>query len=129
MNLLFLDAYFEPETIADTHLEKDLLAGLVNTNNKINVICPVPTRGIGEKTRKEYKHRKRENQYDGKIKIRRFGAPKEGKNPLLRAFRYFWCNLRTYQVAVRMKKVDAVFSNSTPPTQGMMSAIIAKRLS
>lgn len=129
MNLLFLDAYFEPETIAYTHLEKDLLAGLVDANNKIKVICPVPTRGISEKTRKEYKHRTNENQYDGKIRIRRFWAPKEGKNPVIRAFRYFWCNLRTYQIAVKIKNVDTVFSNSTPPTQGMLSAMIAKRLS
>ena len=129
MNLLFLDAYFEPETIAYTHLEKDLLAGLVDADNKIKVICPVPTRGISERTRKEYKHQKNENQYDGKIKIRRFWASKEGKNPFIRAFRYFWCNLRTYQIAVKINNVDTVFSNSTPPTQGMLSAMVAKRLS
>ena len=44
MNLLFLDAYFEPETIAYTHLEKDLLEGLVRENSRIQIICPMPTR-------------------------------------------------------------------------------------
>ena len=49
MNILFLDAYFEPEQIAFTHLEQDLLEELVNKGHEIYVICPIPTRGI-EKT-------------------------------------------------------------------------------
>ena len=56
-------------------------------------------------------------------------APQEGKNPLGRAFRYFWCNFRTYQIAVKNKDIDIVFSNSTPPTQGALSALVARRLS
>jgi len=37
--------------------------------------------------------------------------------------------LRTYQIAARYNHVDVVFSNSTPPTQGCLSAMTAKRLS
>lgn len=129
MNLLFLDAYFEPETIAYTHLEKDLLEGLVRENSRIQIICPTPTRGISEKIRREYKGRKHETLYSGRVKVRRFWAPQEGKNPIIRAFRYFWCNLRTYQVALKATNIDMVFSNSTPPTQGMLSAMTAKKLS
>ena len=129
MNLLFLDAYFEPETIAYTHLEKDLLEGLVRENSRIQIICPTPTRGISEKIRREYKRRKHETLYSGRVKVRRFWAPQEGKNPIIRAFRYFWCNLRTYQVALKATNIDMVFSNSTPPTQGMLSAMTAKKLS
>ena len=58
MNLLFLDAYFEPEAIAYTHLEKDLIQGLIEKNNNIQIICPVPTRGITDSVREEYKNRK-----------------------------------------------------------------------
>ncbi len=129
MNLLFLDAYFEPETIAYTHLENDLLEGLVRENNKVQIICPTPTRGISDSVKTEYKNRKYEELYGGKVQVRRFWAPQEGKNPIIRAFRYFWCNLRTYQIASKVKNVDAVFSNSTPPTQGMLSAMTAKKLS
>ena len=129
MNLLFLDAYFEPETIAYTHLEKDLLEGLVRENSRIQIICPTPTRGISEKIRREYKRRKHEMLYSGRVKVRRFWAPQEGKNPIIRAFRYFWCNLRTYQIALKATNIDMVFSNSTPPTQGMLSAMTAKKLS
>lgn len=129
MNLLFLDAYFEPETIAYTHLEKDLLEGLVKDNNRVQVVCPTPTRGVSAQIREEYKNRKNEKLYGGKVRVRRFWAPREGKNPIVRAFRYFWCNFRSYQIAMRVKNVDIVFSNSTPPTQGMLSAMVAKKLS
>lgn len=129
MNLLFLDAYYEPETIAYTHLEKDLLEGLAEEKNQIQIICPIPTRGISAQIRKKYKRRKHEKMYDGRVKIKRFWAPKEGKNPIIRAFRYFWCNFRTLQMAARIKNVDVVFSNSTPPTQGMLSVRVAGKLS
>lgn len=129
MNLLFLDSYFEPETIAYTHLEKDLLEGLVKGNNRVQIICPTPTRGVSEQIREEYKERKNEKLYGGKVKVRRFWAPQEGKNPIVRAFRYFWCNIRSYQIAMRAKNVGIVFSNSTPPTQGMLSTMVSKKLS
>lgn len=129
MNLLFLDSYFEPETIAYTHLEKDLLEGLVKGNSRVQIICPIPTRGVSDEIREEYKHRKNEKLYESRVKVRRFWAPQEGKNPIVRAFRYFWCNVRSYQIAMREKKVDIVFSNSTPPTQGILCAIVSKKLS
>lgn len=129
MNLLFLDSYFEPETIAYTHLEKDLLEGLVKENSKVQVICPTPTRGVSAQVREEYKGRKSEKLYSGKVRVWRFWAPQEGKNPIIRAFRYFWCNFRSYYFAVRVKNTDLVFSNSTPPTQGLLSTLVAKRLS
>lgn len=129
MNLLFLDAYYEPETIAYTHLERDLIEGLLSDGHNINIICPTPTRGIDKETREKYKNKKLEKKYNGSVTVRRFIAPQEGKNPLGRAFRYFWCNFRTYQIAVKNRDIDIVFSNSTPPTQGALSALVARRLS
>ena len=129
MNILFLDAYFEPETIAYTHLEKDLIEGLIADGQKIRIICPTPTRGISDEVREIYKRIKSESKYDGAVIVERFWAPQEGKNPLIRAFRYFWCNLRTYQKAVKQNNIDVVFSNSTPPTQGALSGLVAKKLS
>ena len=129
MNILFLDAYYEPESIAYTHLEKDLIEGLIADGHKIHIICPNPTRGISDEIREQYKKIKSESKYDGSVIVERFWAPQEGKNPLIRAFRYFWCNLRTYQKAVKQRDVDVVFSNSTPPTQGALSGLVAKKLS
>lgn len=127
MNLLFLDAYFEPETIAYTHLEKDLIQGLIEKNNNIQIICPVPTRGITDSVREEYKNRKNDEFCEGRVKVRRFWAPKERKNPIMRAFRYFWCNFRACQIGKRVD-ADIVFSNSTPPTQGALCAIVTKKI-
>lgn len=129
MNILFLDAYYEPESIAYTHLEKDLIEGLIADGHKIRIICPTPTRGINDEVREQYKKIKSESKYDGAVIVERFWAPQEGKNPLIRAFRYFWCNLRTYQKAVKQRNIDSVFSNSTPPTQGALSGLVAKKLS
>ena len=129
MNILFLDAYYEPESIAYTHLEKDLIEGLIADGHKIRIICPTPTRGISDEVREQYKKIKSESKYDGAVIVERFWAPQEGKNPLVRAFRYFWCNLRTYQKAGKQRNIDVVFSNSTPPTQGALSGLAAKKLS
>lgn len=129
MNILFLDAYYEPEKIAYTHLERDLIEGLISDGHKIKIICPTPTRGIDKETREKYKNKIFEEKYNGSVAVNRFKAPQEGKNPIVRAFRYFWCNFRTYQIALKNKNVDVVFSNSTPPTQGAISGIVARKLS
>ena len=129
MNVLFLDAYYEPEKTAYTHLESDLIEGLISDGHKIKIICPTPTRGIDKETREKYKNKMFEEKYNGSVTVSRFKAPQEGKNPIVRAFRYFWCNFRTYQIALKNKNIDVVFSNSTPTTQGAISGIVARKLS
>lgn len=128
MRILFLDAYFYPEQIAFSHLENDLLEGFINNGHRIEVLCPVPTRGIDYESIRKYKRIKEESLYNNYVHVTRFSAPQERKNPLIRALRYFWCNLRTYQIGIRYKEIDAVFSNSTPPTQGWIAGKVAKRL-
>lgn len=128
MNILFLDAYFQPEQIAFTHLEDDLIQGLVDAGHTIRVVCPTPTRGVSDETAARYKSIKREEMYGGRVLVTRFSAPREGKNPLIRALRYFWCNLRTYQIGKKEKGIDAVFADSTPPTQGWIAGKTAKKL-
>lgn len=129
MNLLLINAYFTPEVIAFTHLEKDLIEGLLSAGHRLSVLCPTPTRGIDAETARVYRSIKNEEIYDGCVSVRRFFAPREGRNPLVRAFRYFWCNLRQYQLGKRYTDIDVVFCVSTPPTQGWLCAKVAKRLS
>ena len=128
MKILFLDAYFEPEQIAFTHLENDLLEGLVKAGHDVEIVCPTPTRGITREVAREYGNKKSEYMFNGHVHVTRFWAPQEGKNPIVRALRYFWCNIRTYHIGVRSKGVNSVFSNSTPPTQGWIAGKVAKRL-
>jgi len=129
MRILFLDAYFEPEQIAFTHLEKDLLEGLVQAGHEIEIVCPTPTRGVSAEVAKEYKKIKTETLYDGHVHVTRFSTPQEGKNPVVRALRYFWCNLRSYQIGKNIKNIDVVFENSKPQTKGMLGVMVAKSLS
>ena len=126
MNILFVNAYFYPENIAFSHLEKDIIEGLQKAGHEIIVICPTPTRGVSDEVYREYKHRKAE-EING-IKVRRYAAPREGKNPIIRAFRYIWSNLREYMIGKRYRDVDAVFAVSTPPTQGWIAGKLAKKL-
>lgn len=128
MRILFVNAYFMPETIAFSHLEKDLIEGLISAGHEIEVICPTPTRSVTNEVYKQYKNIKQEEIYDGKVHVRRFSAPREGKNPIVRAFRYLWCNLREYQIGKKYKGIDAVFAVSTPPTQGMLAGKLGKKL-
>lgn len=127
MKILFLDAYFHPEIIAYTHLEKDIISGLLE-NNSVTVVSPSPTRGISDEVAKKYAKIKSETLPNG-VNIRRFASPREGRNPLIRAFRYFWCGYRHYAVGIKERDTDAVFAASTPPTQGAVAAMVAKKLS
>ena len=129
MKILFLDAYFEPEMIAYTHLEKDLIEGLTGRGHEIFVVCPTPSRGVSKETREEYKRKLREDLYGGLVHVRRFKAPKEGRNPIGRLIRYVLCNVKTYFIAKKYKDVDVVFANSTPPTQGRLAGLVKRKLS
>ena len=102
MKILFLNAYFYPESIAFSHLEKDIIESLVEAGHTIEVLCPIPTRNVSDEVRREYKSKKTETMYDGKVNVRRFWAPSEKKGTLIRAFRYFWCNLRQYSLGKRL---------------------------
>lgn len=126
MKILFINAYFKPEIIAFSHLEEDIIKGLIDDGNVIEIICPIPTRGIAADVYRKYKTIKTEKMYGGKVSVRRFWAPKETKNPLMRAFRYLWCNLREYQIGRNYKNINAIFAVSTPPTQGFLAGKLAQ---
>lgn len=117
--ILFLDAYFLPENTSYTHLENDLIEGLIESGYSVHVVCPSPTRNVSEE---EAKNWKREGTlFGGRVQVTRFPVLREKKNPVLRAFRYFLCNRRTYRQAKRIGDVDAIFCNSTPPIQGLIA--------
>ena len=126
MRILFLDAYFYPENIAFSHIEEDVMDSLIRAGHRITVVCPTPCRGICEDVIREYRNKKAE-VYRG-IHIERYRAPREGKNPVLRAFRYFWCNVRGNSVAKKHRDTDVIFAVSTPPTQGYYAGKLAKKL-
>lgn len=127
MNILIPDAYFWPEKIAFTHLEEDLLKLFIDDGHNVTVLCPIPTRGIDKATRIEFRTRFKD-RIDG-VDVIRFWAPQEGRNPLIRALRYFWCNFRQLQIGKKLTETDIIFAVSTPPTQGLMASKLKRMLS
>lgn len=129
MKFLGLYAYYLPEKVASSHLFEDLNAAIEENKLNFTVITPVPTRGLDNRERKANSQKFNELTNAGFVEVKRFKFFKEGKNPILRSLRYLLMNIIEYDKAIREKNVDVVFSNSTPPTQGALSAIVAKKLS
>lgn len=129
MKILRLQAYCFPERMASAHLICDLYEACAAEKIETVVYTPTPTRGIDQATRDKYKKIKYEEQYNGYVVIHRFAMFREGNNPLQRAFRYILCNIAQYWMGVHEKNANIVFGASTPPTQGILCALTAKRLS
>lgn len=128
MKVLFLNAYFIPEQTAFTHLEHDLIEGILNDDddNEIYVLTPIPTRGITRIIRKKYCKVYEDEMYEGKVHVKRFWAPQEGANFILRISRYLICNFQAYRYRKKYMDIDVILAPSTPPTQGILASKIAK---
>lgn len=127
--ILKLAAYYAPEQFANWHLIEDLEHALINDNYLMDVYTPMPTRGIDKETRKRYQAIPIEKKLDNRVHIYRFPLMREKRNPIVRALRYIIGNIRQYHRAIKTNDVDLVFCDSTPPTQGMLCAMVAKKLS
>ena len=125
MKVIFYCAYYEPEIAAGIGLSKDLVIGLAEDGIEVDVFTPTPTRGVSRETIEKYKKKSKEYLYDGKICIHRISMIQEKKNPLLRAFRYFMLNIAFCWKGI-VSKADVIFVDSTPPTQGLMAAVVKK---
>lgn len=129
MRLLRLHSYFYPERLAASHLTDDFNHALVNCGVTVEVYTPTPSRGVDKVTREKYKTIKYEESLNGKLQIHRFPMFAEGKKPIVRVIRYFLCSVIEYRKGIFAKNIDIVFSASTPPTQGVLCAKVAKKLS
>ncbi len=129
MKVLRLGTYHYPEITAASHLMDDLYKGFSDKNIEISLYVPMPSRGVTDEERKKYLKRKHEKTYDGKVIVHRFAMIKEGKNPIQKGIRYLLCNLCEFFLGIKEEDVDVVFCSSTPPTQGVVCALVAKRLS
>ena len=83
---------------------------------------------MSEEDKKKYGSIKMEKMYNGKMTVHRFSMIDEKKNPILRAWRYFLCFIKQYHYGKKQKDVDAIFVISTPPIQGMLAAMLKKKL-
>lgn len=129
MNILKLPPYYAPERISSSHLSLDMEEAYAAAGFTTEIYAPTPTRGITPEERAIYKNIKYEEKLDGKLIVHRFSMFREGKNPIGRALRYVLVNLIQYHKGVHTKDVTLITGGSTPPTQGVLCALVAKRLS
>ena len=129
MRILRLRAYYDPERTPGIHLDHDLSEAFMNNNIHYVSYTPSPTRGVSKEIRKSYKNKKKEIIYNGFVEINRFSMFGEGRNPLQRLIRYIACSIKEYNLGVKSTDIDVVYSSSTPPTQGLISFLVAKKLS
>ena len=129
MNILKLSPYYFPEKISSSHLTDDLEDAYIKAGFDITIFAPTPTRGISDVVYDEYKNKHYEERKDGHIKIHRFSMFREGKNPILRALRYFLVHLKQYRRAIKASDIDVISAGSTPPTQGVLCSLVKRKLS
>lgn len=127
MKVLLLSSYFYPEKMASSYLQKNRGEAFAAAGFEMEVYAPCPTRGISGEEREMYKRRlKWEVLYGGKMRVYRFSLCREGKNPVLRAFRYVVACAKHFYYGCKAKGADVLFVASTPPIQGAMAALVKK---
>jgi len=128
MKILSFSVYSYPESVAGSHLGQNINQAFAQAGFEMISHVPMPSRGITNKQRTEYKKKRIEKLNNGHRTIYRFKMFKEGKNSLQRTLRYFICNVIQFFLGSFTKKVDVIFASSTPPTQGATAALVKKVL-
>lgn len=126
VSILYLPAYFYPETAASSYLGENRNQAFADAGFEIDAYTPMPCRGISKELREEYKKKRIEKLYDGKMTLHRFSMFAEGRNPIFRALRYVFCWIAQGWKGLRAKNVNCIYLASTPPIQGMLGAFIKK---
>lgn len=129
MKMLRLSPYYAPERISSTHLTDDLEAAYAKAGFFTELYVPTPTRGISEEEWRTYRTIKYEQKLNGMLTVYRFSMFREGKNPIGRAIRYLLVNLIQYYKGTHAEGITLITGGSTPPTQGVLCSLVAKKLS
>lgn len=119
MKVLFTYAYYYPETCAGLFLADDVMHQLAKSGISSLITVPTPTRNVLV----DAKWKRDEFQSNGLIHIHRFRMYREGKSSVIRALRYFLCELIELHYCL-WKKYDVAFVDSTPPIQGLKMPLI-----
>ena len=124
MKVLQMTGYFMPEKAASIYLVENRLEAFADEGFDVVIYASRPTRGLSDEEYAEYKHKKIEMMYDGKLCVHRFAMFREGKNPILRALRYSLNWIIQLGYGLVEKNVDCLYLESTPPIQGLLGAFI-----
>ena len=119
MRVFFPYAYYYPEQCAGIFVVDDVMREAAKEGISSFLSVPTPTRNLPENAQWE----RTEKQEGGLICIHRFRMYGEGKNPLLRALRYLFCEMVQLHYML-WTKYDVAFVDSTPPIQGLKLPIL-----
>lgn len=119
MKLILPIAYYYPEQCAGLYIIDDIMHQAAKNGINSMMFVPTPTRNVPKNT----SWVKDETKDGDMIHIHRFAMYGEGRNPLLRAFRYCLCEV-AYLHAMLWKKYDVAFIDSTPPIQGLKLPLV-----
>lgn len=120
--VLFMRGYFFPESAASNKMCQELIESMSNCGLTVELICPVPTRGVTDEVRKTYSKNRIQRLGDN-IVIKRYWLPREKKQTVLRAVRYLMQNIYQFFYAL-CHRYDVLFLYSTPPTNGLVGALL-----
>lgn len=128
MRILYLPAYFTPETAASGYLGDNRNQAFADAGFVTITYAPTPCRGISKEVRKRYRSKqyRTERLYDGKMTVHRFPLFPEGKNPILRAIRYSLCWIKQLIRGLFCRDIECIYLASTPPIQGMLGGLLSK---
>ena len=119
MKAIFPCSYYLPETAASLYITDNIVHACADKGIEVDLYTPSPTRDVPDGSVWE----REERQMDGKLRIHRFHLYGEGKNPMLRALRYFLGEFILLHYCM-WKKYDVAFVDSTPPIQGLKMPLI-----
>ena len=128
LRLLYLPAYFTPEHAASSYLAHNRNQAFADADFDVITYTATPCRGVSQEVRAEYckKEHRIEVMYDGHMTVHRFSMYAEGKNPIMRAFRYVLCWVKQFYYGLKTKDIDCIYLGSTPPIQGLLGAYLKK---
>lgn len=128
MKILYLSPY-AGSRVASSYLGLNRNQRFANEGFEMYTYAPTPSRGLTKGEIQKYRKNRNYKRYEGHQTVHLFRMFNEGKNPVLRAFRYFLCAVKHFNrglFAKDARKCDVMFIVSTPPIQGAMAAMVKK---
>lgn len=119
MRILIPFSYYHPEQCAGLFVIDDMTEEAARQGISSLITVPTPTRNVEPGA----KWSRNEALRDGMVQIHRFHMYGEGKNPVLRALRYLFCEMVQLHYML-WKKYDVAFIDSTPPIQGLKLPLV-----
>lgn len=119
MRLLIPFSYYHPEQCAGLFVIDDMTEEAAKQGVESLITVPTPTRNVELGA----VWNRNESLCHGMVQIHRFHMYGEGKNPVLRALRYLFCEMVQLHYML-WKRYDVAFIDSTPPIQGLKLPIV-----